>query len=210
MEAFMWDEEKATADQDEANALSVAALKELLVSVNSSLPTDGNKPKLVERFVCAKHMERWIQAAGDDDDESEEEEEEEEEEAPEATLATACEGIKNLENMHKKLLKTVRKSSKGGACKFAKVTNRLSCGLCKRGGSTLVCISCRVAICTNMSCLTKHANTGKGKAWSTTNKPKLSDNQGGQSNPKKGEHLLKDGNEEGEEEEEEEEEEEDH
>ena len=206
MEAFMWDEEKATADRIHTNALSVAAMKELLVSVNSSLPTDGNKSKLVERFVCAKHMERWIQAAGDDD-ESEEEEEEEEEEAPEATLATACAGIKNLENMHKKLLKTVRKSSKGGACKFAKVTNRLSCGLCKRGGSTLVCISCRVAICTNMSCLTKHANTGKGKAWSTTYKPKLSDNQGGQSNPKKGDHLRKDEDEDGEEEGEEEEQE---
>ena len=56
-----------------------------------------------------------------------------------------------------------------------------------------------MSICTQMSCLTEHANTGKGNAWSKAYKPKLSDNQGGQSNPKKGEHLRK-----GEEEEEEE------
>ena len=204
---YQWDEEKATADQEQANGLSVPALKELLVSLNMSLPTDGTKLKLVERFVCAKHTERSIQAAGDDD-ESEEEGEEEEEEEPEATLGIACAGIKDLAKqmkMQKKLLKSVRKG--GGTCKFTRVTNRLSCGLCKRAGSTLACIACRVAICTHMSCLTEHANTGKGKAWSKTYKPNLSDNQGGQSNPKKGEHFRKDEDEDGEEEGEEEEQE---
>ena len=92
MEAFKWDEEKATADQDEANALSVAALKELLSTVNTSLPTDGTKAKLVERFVWAKQLERGLEAAGDDDESAEEGEEEEEEE-PEVTLAIACAGL---------------------------------------------------------------------------------------------------------------------
>ena len=71
-------------------------------------------------------------------------------------------------------------------------------------GSTLACIACRVSICTQLSCLTEHANTGKGNVWSKTFKPNPSENQGGQSNPHKGEHFRK-GDEEGEEEGEEEE-----
>ena len=53
-----------------------------------------------------------------------------------------------------------------------------------------------------MSCLTEHANTGKGNAWSNkTFKPIPSENQGGQSNPHKGDHFRKGEEEDGEEEE---------
>ena len=68
----------------------VAALKELLSTVNTSLPTDGTKAKLVERFVWAKQLERGLEAR--DDDESEKEGEEEEEEESEVTLGIACAG----------------------------------------------------------------------------------------------------------------------
>ena len=66
----------------------------------------------------------------------------------------------------------------------------------------MACISCRVSICTQMSCLTEHANTGKGNAWSKTFKPIPSENQGGQSNPNKDDHFRKGGEEEDGEEEE--------
>ena len=62
-----------------------------MANVNPSLPTDGTKAKLVERFVCAKQLKRGLEAGHDN--ESEEEGEEEEEEEPEVTLAIACAGL---------------------------------------------------------------------------------------------------------------------
>ena len=162
----------------------------MLAAVNRSLPTDGTKVKLVERFVCAKELKCGLEAGDGDESEEEGEGEEEEEEEPEPTVAIACAGIKNLEKLQKKLQKTLRnaRNAAPATSRESRTDSRVATAAVQV--VQMVCMSCRVAICTQLSCLSKHANTGKGNVWPKSYMPRLSKNQGGQSNPKKGEHYY--------------------
>ena len=200
MQNFAWDDEAEVADRAAAEDMTAQELKAKLIALNPTLPVGGTKAKLVDRLVVAEQMKRAL------DEESDEEGSDEEP------------SLKDVNKSIKKLRKDVTKTltATEGKHDFKKIDNPLKCGCltgeggweCGRGGARTVCLTCCVPICTKMSCLTHHANTHKGKPR-PAEMFKISDNQGGTSNPNKGLVNMKEAAEEEEAEEEEADEDED-